>query len=71
MNDHETPVQSPCVRNCCLDEHDVCVGCGRTLQEIIAWNDAGEAQRRQILARAKRRQEARQARFRSPGRSDS
>jgi uncharacterized protein len=27
---------SPCIRNCCLDAAEVCLGCGRHLQEIIA-----------------------------------
>ncbi|MDN3685302.1 DUF1289 domain-containing protein [Vibrio sinaloensis] len=27
---------NPCVRNCCLNERDICLGCGRTLQEIFA-----------------------------------
>ena len=31
---------SPCVRNCCLDKKDVCIGCGRTVDEIIRWGDA-------------------------------
>ncbi len=30
-------ILTPCVRNCCLDEHDVCLGCCRTLDEILAW----------------------------------
>lgn len=29
---------SPCVRNCCLDENDVCCGCKRTISEIVNWN---------------------------------
>lgn len=43
---------SPCIRNCCLDAADVCLGCGRHLQEIIAWHQAGRAEREAILARA-------------------
>jgi predicted Fe-S protein YdhL (DUF1289 family) len=66
MDNSKAPVQSPCIRNCCLDEHDVCVGCGRTLWEIVAWNEASEEERREIVARAKRRREARQARYPPP-----
>ena len=29
---------SPCIRNCCLDENDVCCGCKRTLHEIVNWS---------------------------------
>lgn len=54
---------SPCVRNCCLDpRNDVCLGCFRSLDEIVAWQDSDDAQREAILARARqRRDEAAQA----------
>jgi len=45
-------IPSPCVRNCCLDEHDVCLGCGRTLDEIRLWGEADDAMRRRILSSA-------------------
>ncbi len=48
-------IASPCVRNCCLDENDVCLGCYRTIGEIIAWGEASSEQREVILARAKAR----------------
>ena len=50
---------SPCVRNCCLDEVDVCIGCGRHLQEILGWSQADSAERRAILERATARRDAR------------
>ena len=50
------PPESPCVRNCCLDDADVCLGCGRHLQEILRWQQAGPAERETILARAAERQ---------------
>ncbi|MDQ2892807.1 MAG: DUF1289 domain-containing protein [Pseudomonadota bacterium] len=28
---------SPCTQVCALDTHDICIGCGRTLDEIAAW----------------------------------
>lgn len=43
---------SPCVRRCTLDEHDRCVGCGRTLQDICDWSAMSEAQKAQCVARA-------------------
>jgi predicted Fe-S protein YdhL (DUF1289 family) len=49
------PLASPCVRNCCLDEHDVCMGCGRSLQEIVAWGAASDADKAAILARSRER----------------
>lgn len=50
---------SPCVRNCCLDDADVCIGCGRQLQEILRWSQADAAEREAINARAAARRDAR------------
>ena len=55
----EQAVASPCVRNCCLDQQDICLGCGRTLAEILAWGSASRIEKQQILAKIARR--------RSPG----
>jgi predicted Fe-S protein YdhL (DUF1289 family) len=52
-------VESPCVRNCCLDENDVCLGCHRTLQEICGWSTSSEAVKREILAKCRVRSEER------------
>lgn len=58
----EEPVPSPCVRNCCLDEKDVCLGCFRSLAEITGWGSADNATRREILDRAQERRRAATAR---------
>ena len=52
-------VTSPCVRDCCLDEADVCMGCGRTLQDILRWHAASDEEREAILVAAKVRVAAR------------
>ncbi|WP_091353090.1 DUF1289 domain-containing protein [Amphritea atlantica] len=43
-------VDSPCVRNCCLDSDDICMGCYRTLNEILIWHSATEDEKQKILA---------------------
>ena len=48
-------ILSPCVRNCCLDKQDVCIGCGRTVQEIVRWGDADDEEKRKILKSAQAR----------------
>jgi uncharacterized protein len=53
------PLSSPCVRNCCLDERDVCMGCGRALDEIIAWGTATDAEKSATLVRSRERLAAR------------
>ncbi|MEI6706264.1 MAG: DUF1289 domain-containing protein [Methylococcales bacterium] len=49
-------LSSPCVRNCCLDDNDICLGCFRTLDEITHWIDVDEQTRQLFLANAKTRQ---------------
>ncbi|MCX7169961.1 MAG: DUF1289 domain-containing protein [Proteobacteria bacterium] len=44
-------IPSPCVRNCCLDENDICLGCSRFITEIAGWKDATEREQREILIR--------------------
>lgn len=42
----------PCRRNCCLDQQDICLGCGRLLSEITGWHQADDQQKLQIIANA-------------------
>jgi len=56
---------SPCVRNCCLDEHEICLGCGRSLDEIKDWGSAPDPVRQQILERAASRRAKRDAQLRA------
>jgi predicted Fe-S protein YdhL (DUF1289 family) len=58
------PLASPCVRNCCLDEDNVCMGCGRSLDEIVAWGTASAADKAAILERSRERSKRRGQRFR-------
>ncbi|HSX70113.1 MAG TPA: DUF1289 domain-containing protein [Pseudomonas sp.] len=48
-------VESPCRRQCCLDDEDVCLGCGRTLAEILEWGRADGERRRDICQAAQQR----------------
>ncbi|WP_259238892.1 DUF1289 domain-containing protein [Rheinheimera pacifica] len=52
--------ESPCVRNCCLDQHDCCLGCGRLLNEIVEWHSADSIRRDTILILAAQRLTQRQ-----------
>ncbi len=44
----QTPA-NPCNRHCCLDARDVCLGCKRTLAEILAWHNYSAEQKRALL----------------------
>ncbi|USD43525.1 DUF1289 domain-containing protein [Vibrio sp. SCSIO 43135] len=52
-------VECPCIRHCCLDDKDVCVGCFRTLEQILNWNSLSELQKRQVLAECQQRKSLR------------
>ncbi|EPP0982123.1 DUF1289 domain-containing protein [Vibrio cholerae] len=41
--------KSPCVRHCCLDDKDICIGCGRTLDETCRWSSATNSEKQEIL----------------------
>ncbi|MBL8699020.1 MAG: DUF1289 domain-containing protein [Alphaproteobacteria bacterium] len=46
---------SPCIAVCRLDPATgLCIGCGRSIDEIANWPDLGEAERRAILERLRR-----------------
>jgi predicted Fe-S protein YdhL (DUF1289 family) len=57
MTDIVSFTQSPCVRNCCLDDDLICLGCFRTLEEIKEWGLADHERRRVILQSAERRRQ--------------
>ncbi|MBF8779857.1 DUF1289 domain-containing protein [Pseudomonas fulva] len=49
MEATETPVRSPCVNICALDEQDICVGCQRSVEEITRWARMDNQERRAVL----------------------
>lgn len=46
---------SPCIDVCALDEQEVCIGCRRTLAEIVAWASMSARQQREVIALLPRR----------------
>ncbi len=40
---------SPCIRNCCLNDQDICLGCYRSLHEILIWQAASVEEKQKIL----------------------
>jgi predicted Fe-S protein YdhL (DUF1289 family) len=44
-------IQSPCIKICTLDARSgLCLGCGRTIDEIARWGGMSEAERARIMA---------------------
>ncbi|HME39171.1 MAG TPA: DUF1289 domain-containing protein [Steroidobacteraceae bacterium] len=62
MSDVDGSAQSPCIRNCCLDDDLTCLGCFRSLDEIKEWGVVDGHRRRVILQNAERRRQAYQMR---------
>ncbi len=58
-------LNSPCVRICCLNELDICLGCFRSLDEIKLWgrSDTSTQQKTQILANSAIRQQERKNKY--------
>ena len=38
-------MESPCIKICKLNEEDVCIGCGRTKEEITGWRSMNDEER--------------------------
>jgi predicted Fe-S protein YdhL (DUF1289 family) len=50
-----TGTPSPCVRLCTLNDDDVCIGCGRTLDDIKGWMAMPDEAKRACVQRGHRR----------------
>ncbi|MNK75953.1 hypothetical protein D3C87_955080 [compost metagenome] len=49
-------VRSPCNKTCTIDrDRMLCIGCWRTLDEIVQWLDMKNEQRLAVIALAERR----------------
>lgn len=58
----DSPVPSPCINVCVIDEcTGFCAGCFRTLDEIAGWGDLSETDKRAILIRVDARRAAGEA----------
>jgi len=51
-------VKTPCVQVCQMDpQRGVCLGCGRSLDQIARWSQMSDAERDRILAELPARKE--------------
>ena len=51
-----TGVESPCINVCALDPgRQFCIGCYRTIGEIMRWRDASDAEKLRIKEAARAR----------------
>lgn len=61
MTGPDDPVPSPCTGLCTLDADEVCLGCGRTIDDIATWILMNPAAQRRAIAAAERRLAERRA----------
>ncbi|PPD46706.1 MAG: DUF1289 domain-containing protein [Methylocystis sp.] len=48
-------MQSPCNKICTLNENRICVGCGRSREEIGSWTGLSDGDKKRVIERAKAR----------------
>jgi hypothetical protein len=54
-------IETPCIKICTLDSAaGLCIGCGRTLDEIARWASLSDQQRSAIMSELPRRLQAAQ-----------
>jgi len=47
--------ESPCIGLCTLNEENLCLGCGRALNEITDWHSSSDEEKSGICQRAQER----------------
>lgn len=55
MSQQTTPVRSPCISVCVLNDDDICTGCYRSAAEITRWMSCSDAERQTILSLCRER----------------
>jgi predicted Fe-S protein YdhL (DUF1289 family) len=56
------PMETPCINICTLDRASgLCLGCGRTIDEIARWSTMSEAERSRIMTELAARKASRPA----------
>ena len=58
MNKQPDELVSPCVRNCCLDQNDICIGCFRHIDEIVGWQNLPDEKKKTIVELCRQRKDS-------------
>lgn len=47
----DSPIETPCIKVCIVEPtSSLCIGCGRTLQEIGAWAGLSPPRRKEVMS---------------------
>ncbi len=49
-------VEVPCIRKCCLNDEDICLGCFRTFEDMKVWRSLTREEKVTVLHLAKKRE---------------
>jgi predicted Fe-S protein YdhL (DUF1289 family) len=52
MSSNPDSLSTPCTRNCCLTDDDICLGCFRSINEITLWTEVDDNIRQEFLNNA-------------------
>ena len=44
-----TKILSPCISDCRINEYNICMGCGRTIEQIVQWSSYEDDEREKII----------------------
>jgi len=47
------PIETPCITICAV-EKGICVGCGRTVEEVTKWLDYTDHERKSVMERSEK-----------------
>ena len=50
----QSRIESPCVSVCRM-ENEICVGCGRTLEEVVEWYNFTDEEKQAVLNRLEKK----------------
>ncbi len=51
-------IEKPCIRRCCLNNDDICVGCFRSLNDMKQWHKSSMEVKKKILEDANKRKKS-------------
>jgi predicted Fe-S protein YdhL (DUF1289 family) len=53
--ENQIDLASPCVKNCCLNRQDICLGCFRHIDEIVGWRNFSVIEQKEVLVNCEQR----------------
>ena len=51
-------IESPCIKLCSIGQDNICIGCGRTREEIASWTHLSDEDKQRVKDLAQQRLDA-------------